>query len=199
MVIRSTPSNNNTLSNRVHITNDVTTTLSSLAPKARRRNRRGEPRVLKRDIPWETYMTTKLITGTCFELLRRYDKRSESYRATLFDDLQGPFIRMKLTSFKLISLNITPWKHLRVIEKSPQNNKEAFNEVDEIPKSDPSLEKVQLEANPSEELEAMTLNPTLRDFTKFTNFDPNNGRDHRISKARTTGRENSQSPSRIND
>ncbi|KAF6173840.1 hypothetical protein GIB67_039791 [Kingdonia uniflora] len=52
--------------------------------------------------------------------------------------LQGPFIRMKLTSFKLISLNITPWKHLRVIKKSLQNNKEASNEVDEIPKSDPS-------------------------------------------------------------
>ncbi|KAF6170790.1 hypothetical protein GIB67_015742 [Kingdonia uniflora] len=251
-------------------------------------------KVLKRDIPWETYMTTKLITGTCFQLLRRYDKRSESYRATLLDndgpayirvfinilrdiikeetvqyvlalidemltgkgsfltissehsphtsiaeiskwsasfvhtdcsgmvtgeqeksckilsqvkvawekylgivrilaslltvdlqdmfpviyevvklikepyerhpfkmintqlknlepftnkgecgllkllELQGPFIRMKLTSFKLISLNITPWKHLRVIKKSPQNNREAFNEVDEIPKSDPS-------------------------------------------------------------
>ncbi|KAJ4973337.1 hypothetical protein NE237_006511 [Protea cynaroides] len=45
--------------------------------------------VLKRDIPWETYMTTKLITGTCLQLLRRYDKRSESYRATLLDD-DGP-------------------------------------------------------------------------------------------------------------
>lgn len=45
--------------------------------------------VLRRDIPWETYMTTKLITGTCLQLLRRYDKRSESYRAQLLDD-DGP-------------------------------------------------------------------------------------------------------------
>ncbi|XP_030538976.2 V-type proton ATPase subunit H-like [Rhodamnia argentea] len=45
--------------------------------------------VLKRDIPWETYMTTKLITGTCLQLLRRYDKRSESYRAQLLED-DGP-------------------------------------------------------------------------------------------------------------
>ncbi|XP_056174644.1 V-type proton ATPase subunit H [Syzygium oleosum] len=45
--------------------------------------------VLKRDIPWETYMTTKLITGTCLQLLRRYDKRAESYRAQLLDD-DGP-------------------------------------------------------------------------------------------------------------
>ncbi|KAJ7944353.1 V-type proton ATPase subunit H [Quillaja saponaria] len=42
--------------------------------------------VLKRDIPWETYMTTKLISGTCLQLLRRYDKRPESYRAQLLDD-----------------------------------------------------------------------------------------------------------------
>ncbi|CAM8973519.1 unnamed protein product [Rhodiola kirilowii] len=45
--------------------------------------------VLKRDIPWETYMTTKLITGTSLQLLRRFDKRSDSYRATLLDD-DGP-------------------------------------------------------------------------------------------------------------
>ncbi|EHA8588999.1 V-type proton ATPase subunit H [Cocos nucifera] len=43
--------------------------------------------VLKRDIPWETYMSTKLITGTCLQLLRRYDNRSESQRAALLDDV----------------------------------------------------------------------------------------------------------------
>lgn len=32
-------------------------------------------------------MTTKLITGTCLQLLRRYDKRSESQRAALLDDV----------------------------------------------------------------------------------------------------------------
>ncbi|KAL6122921.1 hypothetical protein ACLB2K_075445 [Fragaria x ananassa] len=45
--------------------------------------------VLKRDIPWEQYMTTKLITGTCLQLLRRYDKRPETYRSQLLDD-DGP-------------------------------------------------------------------------------------------------------------
>ncbi|KAL9673452.1 hypothetical protein QQ045_029710 [Rhodiola kirilowii] len=45
--------------------------------------------VLKRDIPWETYMTTKLIRGTSLQLLRRFDKRSHSYRTTLLDD-DGP-------------------------------------------------------------------------------------------------------------
>jgi V-type H+-transporting ATPase subunit H len=45
--------------------------------------------VLRRDIPWETYMTTKLISGTGLQLLRRYDKKPESYRAQLLDD-DGP-------------------------------------------------------------------------------------------------------------
>ncbi|XP_010251374.1 PREDICTED: V-type proton ATPase subunit H [Nelumbo nucifera] len=50
--------------------------------------------VLKRDIPWETYMTTKLITGTCLQLLRRYDNRSESYRAALLDDDGPAYVRV---------------------------------------------------------------------------------------------------------
>lgn len=45
--------------------------------------------VLRSDIPWETYMSTKLITGTGLQLLRRYDKKSESQRASLLDD-DGP-------------------------------------------------------------------------------------------------------------
>ncbi|GLT30844.1 hypothetical protein SLA2020_056270 [Shorea laevis] len=43
--------------------------------------------VLRRDIPWETYMTTKLISGTALQLLRRYDNRSDSYRVQLLDDI----------------------------------------------------------------------------------------------------------------
>ncbi|KAI0500416.1 hypothetical protein KFK09_018628 [Dendrobium nobile] len=45
--------------------------------------------VLRRDIPWETYMTTKLISGTGLQLLRRYDNKSESQHAALLDD-DGP-------------------------------------------------------------------------------------------------------------
>ncbi|PIN14104.1 hypothetical protein CDL12_13265 [Handroanthus impetiginosus] len=41
---------------------------------------------LRRDIPWETYMTTKLITGTGLQLLRRYAKKPENYKAQLLDD-----------------------------------------------------------------------------------------------------------------
>ncbi|KAE9607767.1 putative H(+)-transporting two-sector ATPase [Lupinus albus] len=45
--------------------------------------------VLRRDIPWETYMSTKLISGTSLQLFRRYDHRPESIRAQLLDD-DGP-------------------------------------------------------------------------------------------------------------
>ncbi|PON49508.1 ATPase, V1 complex, subunit H [Trema orientale] len=51
-------------------------------------------KVLKRDIPWETYMTTKLISGTCLQLLRRYDNKSESYRAQLLDDDGPAYVRV---------------------------------------------------------------------------------------------------------
>ena len=37
-------------------------------------------------------MTTKLISGTSLQLLRRYDNRPESYRAQLLDDVNFPHI-----------------------------------------------------------------------------------------------------------
>ncbi|ONM24249.1 male sterile32 [Zea mays] len=43
--------------------------------------------VLKRDIPWEHYMSTKLISGTCLQLLRRYDHKPESQRAPLLEEV----------------------------------------------------------------------------------------------------------------
>ncbi|XP_009792608.1 V-type proton ATPase subunit H-like [Nicotiana tabacum] len=53
--------------------------------------------VLSRDIPWETYMATKLITGTDFQLLRRYDKKAESYKAQLLDDDGRGYVRVFVT------------------------------------------------------------------------------------------------------
>ncbi|GMG99362.1 hypothetical protein Nepgr_001202 [Nepenthes gracilis] len=58
------------------------------------RRQRIKYKVLRRDIPWETYMTTKLITGTSLQLLRRFDKRSESYRAGLLDDDGPAYVRV---------------------------------------------------------------------------------------------------------
>ncbi|XP_038678557.1 V-type proton ATPase subunit H-like [Tripterygium wilfordii] len=50
--------------------------------------------VLRRDIPWEAYMTTKLISGTGLQLLRRYDKKPESYKAQLLEDDGPAYVRV---------------------------------------------------------------------------------------------------------
>ncbi|KAK9079398.1 hypothetical protein SSX86_001069 [Deinandra increscens subsp. villosa] len=50
--------------------------------------------VLRRDIPWETYMTTKLISGTALQLLRRYDKKTENERASLLENDGPSYIRV---------------------------------------------------------------------------------------------------------
>ncbi|PWZ41520.1 40S ribosomal protein S4 [Zea mays] len=44
--------------------------------------------VLKRDILWEHYMSTKLISETCLQLLRRYDHKPESQRAPLLEEFK---------------------------------------------------------------------------------------------------------------
>ncbi|KAH7670867.1 ATPase V1 complex subunit H protein [Dioscorea alata] len=59
--------------------------------------------VLKRDIPWETYMSTKLITGTGLQLLRRYDKRPESQRAALLDEDGPAYVRVFVSILRNIS------------------------------------------------------------------------------------------------
>nr|XP_043639474.1 V-type proton ATPase subunit H [Erigeron canadensis] len=50
--------------------------------------------VLRRDIPWETYMNTKLITTTAFQRLRRYDKKSEIDRTPLLENDGPSYIRV---------------------------------------------------------------------------------------------------------
>ncbi|CAN6819166.1 unnamed protein product [Brassica oleracea] len=53
--------------------------------------------VLQRDIPWETYMTTKLISATDLQLLRRYDKKTESARAQLLDEFGFSYVQLFVT------------------------------------------------------------------------------------------------------
>lgn len=53
--------------------------------------------VLRRDILWETYMTTKLISGTDLQLLKRYDKMAESYKCQLLDDDGPAYIHVFVT------------------------------------------------------------------------------------------------------
>lgn len=59
--------------------------------------------VLTRDIPWETYMTAKMITGTGLQLLRRYDHRSKEVQSSLLED-DGPAY---LKTFISVLRNVT--------------------------------------------------------------------------------------------
>ncbi|KAI8462608.1 MAG: armadillo-type protein [Monoraphidium minutum] len=42
--------------------------------------------ILSRDIPWETYLTARLISERDVQLLRRYDKRPEELQSSLLDE-----------------------------------------------------------------------------------------------------------------
>jgi hypothetical protein len=43
--------------------------------------------ILSRDIPWETYMTARMITDRDLQLIRRYDKKSEELQNSLLDEV----------------------------------------------------------------------------------------------------------------
>lgn len=47
----------------------------------------SDSEILARDIPWETYMTARLISDKDLQLIRRYDKRPEELKASLLDEV----------------------------------------------------------------------------------------------------------------
>lgn len=54
----------------------------------------SKEQVLDRTIPWETYMTAKLINGTGLQLLRRYDRRPQNVQAGLLDENGVAYVRV---------------------------------------------------------------------------------------------------------
>ena len=56
-------------------------------------------KVLKRDIPWEAYMSTKLISSTSLQLLKRYDHKPEAQRGPLLDEVSTFFFVLGLFFF----------------------------------------------------------------------------------------------------
>lgn len=53
--------------------------------------------ILKRDIPWESYMTAKLINPTDFQLLRRYDHKSREMQAGLLEESGPAYVKTFLS------------------------------------------------------------------------------------------------------
>ncbi|KAM7513806.1 hypothetical protein LguiA_003389 [Lonicera macranthoides] len=73
--------------------------------------------VLERDIPWETYMSTKLITGTGLQLLRRYDKKPEGFKAQLLEDDGPAYVRVFISILRDIFKEETVEYVLALIEE----------------------------------------------------------------------------------
>ncbi|CAL9109918.1 unnamed protein product [Musa acuminata var. zebrina] len=73
--------------------------------------------VLERDIPWETYMSAKLITETHLQLLRRYDKKSASQRAALLDEDGPAFVRVFMNILSDVSKEETVEYVLALIDE----------------------------------------------------------------------------------
>ena len=48
--------------------------------------------VLVRDVPWETYMTARLISDRDLQLIRRYDKKDIEVKASLLEEVCGPVV-----------------------------------------------------------------------------------------------------------
>lgn len=54
-------------------------------------------------------MSTKLITGTGLQLLRRYDKKPENYKAQLLDDVKKFTVTFFLVNWNIINDLSLPW------------------------------------------------------------------------------------------
>lgn len=54
-------------------------------------------------------MSTKLITGTGLQLLRRYDKKPENYKAQLLDDVKKFTVTFFLVYWNIINDLSLPW------------------------------------------------------------------------------------------
>nr|XP_024394630.1 probable V-type proton ATPase subunit H isoform X2 [Physcomitrium patens] len=73
--------------------------------------------VLKRDIPWETYMTAKLINSTGLQLLRRYDHRPDNVQAALLDENGVAYVKVFVGILRDISKQETVEYMLAMVDE----------------------------------------------------------------------------------
>lgn len=73
--------------------------------------------MLERVIPWETYATTKLISGTGLQFLRRYDHRQQDAKAALLDENGVAYVRLFVGILRDITKEETVEYVLALIEE----------------------------------------------------------------------------------
>eukprot|EP00798_Chlamydomonas_sp_ICE-L_P029127 gene29127-32345_t len=77
---------------------------------------------LTRDIPWETYMTARLISDKELSLIRRYDKRSEDLRSSMLEETGPAYIEAFLSVLKAVTKEDTVQYVLTVLLQLLQEN-----------------------------------------------------------------------------
>eukprot|EP00850_Spirogloea_muscicola_P013575 SM000093S24386 [mRNA] locus=s93:12370:15155:+ [translate_table: standard] len=76
----------------------------------------SKEQVLRRDVPWETYMTAKLISGTDLQLLRRYDHRAPEVQAALLAEDGPAYVRTFLAVLRNVTKEETVEYALALVE-----------------------------------------------------------------------------------
>ena len=66
--------------------------------------------MLVRDIPWETYMTARLISDRDLQLIRRYDKKDVEVKASLLEEVRIhiiiPSLRVRTRTIMMMMIRI---------------------------------------------------------------------------------------------
>ncbi|MEW5299224.1 MAG: hypothetical protein WDW36_002259 [Sanguina aurantia] len=78
--------------------------------------------VLQRDIPWDTYMTARLITDKDLQLIRKYDKRSDDQRSSLLDEAGPAYIDAFVSVLRNVTKEETVQYVLALLVKMLQEN-----------------------------------------------------------------------------
>lgn len=73
--------------------------------------------VLRRDIPWDIYMTARLISDRDLQLLRRYDKKDADYQAKLLEEAGPSYVEAFLTVLKNVTKDETVQYVLAMLEQ----------------------------------------------------------------------------------
>eukprot|EP00887_Chlorella_sp_A99_P006497 scaffold3.g6497.t1 len=73
--------------------------------------------VLRRDIPWDIYMTARLISDRDLQLLRRYDKKDADYQGRLLAEAGPSYVEAFLTVLKNVTKDETVQYVLAMLEE----------------------------------------------------------------------------------
>lgn len=96
--------------------------MSSVPPPYLGSQTAEDAKILSRDIPWETYVTARLITDTDLSLIRRYDKRSMDLRVSMLVEAGPAHIEAFMNVLKAVTKEETVQYVLALLVQLIQEN-----------------------------------------------------------------------------